>query len=265
MPLPPHTERHDCREVSPMRRTTRGNPNARTVDDNNMPPKRVRSPLDVEVPTKFARAKRKRLSRKDSREQTKCRLVEATQELVARMGFAAISVEDIAVGAGYSRGAFYSNFCSKNDLFRDLLRRLHKAHLTQLQLPPVDSESLEHILKRGSRGYSELFRDTTSFICWTEARMLAARDPRFRASMSAMARERRERLAEPLKAFYRRSGARAPLNPDVMVVGLMSLIEGLKLAELAGQLDMTPDTSESVLTFFLESIAVAAATCTDQR
>jgi hypothetical protein len=28
------------------------------------------------------------------------------------MGFAAISVEDIAVGAGYSRGAFYSNFCS---------------------------------------------------------------------------------------------------------------------------------------------------------
>ena len=95
--------------------------------------------------------------------------------------------------------------------------------------------------------------------------MLAARDPRFRASMSAMARERRQRLAEPLKAFYRRSDARAPLNPDVMVVGLMSLIEGLKLAELAGQLDMTPDTSESVLTFFLESIAVAAATCTDQR
>jgi hypothetical protein len=95
--------------------------------------------------------------------------------------------------------------------------------------------------------------------------MLAARDPRFRASMSAMARKRRERLAEPLKAFYRRSDARAPLNPDVMVVGLMSLIEGLKLAELAGQLDMTPDTSESVLTFFLESIAVAAATCTDQR
>jgi len=35
----------------------------------------------------------------------------------------AASVEDIAEAAGYTRGAFYSNFSSKGDLFIELLRR----------------------------------------------------------------------------------------------------------------------------------------------
>src|SRR5882724_9726886 len=79
---------------------------------------------------------RKRLSREDSREQTTQRLLDAAQKLIARKGLDAASVENIAAAAGYSRGAFYSNFSSKDDLFIELLRRDHQkatAGLTALR------------------------------------------------------------------------------------------------------------------------------------
>ncbi|MFP3681416.1 TetR family transcriptional regulator, partial [Pseudomonas sp. SIMBA_041] len=68
----------------------------------------------------------KRLSRDEAREQTRLRLLDAAALRIARKGLAATSVEDIAACAGYTRGAFYSNFNSKNDLFLELLRRDHQ-------------------------------------------------------------------------------------------------------------------------------------------
>ena len=65
---------------------------------------------------------RKRLTREESREQTRLRLLDAAAVAIAKKGLAATSVEDIAEHAGYTRGAFYSNFKSKTDLFIELLR-----------------------------------------------------------------------------------------------------------------------------------------------
>jgi len=40
--------------------------------------------------------------------------------VIAKKGLEAASVENIAAAAGYTRGAFYSNFSSKDDLFIEL-------------------------------------------------------------------------------------------------------------------------------------------------
>ena len=69
---------------------------------------------------------RKRLTREESRDQTNQRLLEAAAHVIAKKGFAAASVEDIAAHAGYTRGAFYSNFKSKSDLFIALLSQDHQ-------------------------------------------------------------------------------------------------------------------------------------------
>jgi AcrR family transcriptional regulator len=56
---------------------------------------------------------RKRLSREESRAETKRRLLDAAERVFAERGFAGASVEEIADTAGFSRGAFYSNFADK--------------------------------------------------------------------------------------------------------------------------------------------------------
>ena len=60
---------------------------------------------------------RKRLTRQESKEVTRVRLIEAAEQLFIRKGFDDTSVDEISETAGYSRGAFYSNFDDKDQVF----------------------------------------------------------------------------------------------------------------------------------------------------
>ena len=198
--------------------------------------------------------KRTRLTREESREQTQQRLLDAAQSVIARKGLAATSVEDIAAHAGYTRGAFYSNFSSKSELFIELLRRDHQhtddemTALLQAGLGP------EQIAERVQQMYGRLHGDTDCFMNWTEARMLAVRDARFRARLNALMMEKSDRIAGFITDFHRQTGATPPLPPKEMAMGLMSLVEGVRLFRLSSPQDMTPAAAESILRTFLESL-----------
>jgi len=62
-----------------------------------------------------------RLTREESRQQTRTRLLEAAVQVFSRRGYQAATVDEIAEAAGYSKGAVYSNFSSKEELFLELL------------------------------------------------------------------------------------------------------------------------------------------------
>lgn len=62
-----------------------------------------------------------RLSRTETQAQTRNRLIEAARELFAKEGYATTSVDRIAETAGYSKGAVYSNFDSKEAIFLEVL------------------------------------------------------------------------------------------------------------------------------------------------
>lgn len=62
-----------------------------------------------------------RLSREESQARTRARLLESAHEVVAREGYENASIDLIAEHAGYSKGAFYSNFDSKEEIFLELL------------------------------------------------------------------------------------------------------------------------------------------------
>jgi AcrR family transcriptional regulator len=197
---------------------------------------------------------RKRLTRQDSREETRKHLLDAGQRLIAKMGLATASVEDIAEAAGYTRGAFYSNFSSKDDLFLELLRRDHNETQVQLAALLDDSLPLDHIHARASQIYGRMYRDSESFMNWSEARMLAARNSKFRTKLNALLTEKRGEVAGFIEYFYRRVGIAAPIPANVMAMGFMSLFEGVKLSMLSSPDDMTADNAESILTLFIESV-----------
>ncbi|MFL6602761.1 MAG: TetR/AcrR family transcriptional regulator [Steroidobacteraceae bacterium] len=198
---------------------------------------------------------RKRMSRDDSREQTTQRLLAAAQKLIARKGLEAASVENIAAAAGYTRGAFYSNFGSKDDLFIELLRRDHRKSTEQLNALRADTSlPVEHIQTRARDIYAQIYRDNESFMNWTEARMLAARDARFRAKLNALMTEKRAQIAEFTRYFYERVGIAPPLPPEQIAMGFMSMAEGVKLYMMSSPAEMTSPIAESLLTLFADSI-----------
>ncbi|MGO7581970.1 TetR/AcrR family transcriptional regulator [Rhizobium ruizarguesonis] len=62
-----------------------------------------------------------RLTREQSQALTRGKLLESAYEVMARFGYAGASIERIAEEAGFSKGAFYSNFANKEDIFLQLL------------------------------------------------------------------------------------------------------------------------------------------------
>lgn len=69
-----------------------------------------------------------------SRENTRARLLEAAHEVFAEVGLDAASVEAICERAGFTRGAFYSNFESKDELFLALIRQLSEDKLDEVSV-----------------------------------------------------------------------------------------------------------------------------------
>jgi AcrR family transcriptional regulator len=63
----------------------------------------------------------KRLTREESRALTREKLLESAYLVMAREGYEGASIDRIAEEAGFSKGAFYSNFSSKEEIFLELL------------------------------------------------------------------------------------------------------------------------------------------------
>jgi len=157
---------------------------------------------------------RQRLSRDESREQTRDRLLEAAQTIFTKKGFENASVEDISAAAGYTRGAFYSNFGGKTELFIELLRRSHagvKLEFDRLFEIAPDVAALEAGI---IQYYSQLYRDDVCGVLWMEAKLLAIRDVKFRNKLNIFLTEKRAEIIDFLHRFSARTGV-APLAPAV--------------------------------------------------
>ena len=71
-------------------------------------------------------------SKQQARTQaTRRKLLRAAERIFARDGFEAARLEDIAAAAGYTRGAFYANFDSKEALFLELLSHRQTDRITE--------------------------------------------------------------------------------------------------------------------------------------
>lgn len=67
------------------------------------------------------------------REATREKLLDAAAQVFAEEGLDAASVEAICERAGFTRGAFYSNFDSKDELFLELAGRVARARVASVR------------------------------------------------------------------------------------------------------------------------------------
>src|ERR1700712_1148052 len=73
-----------------------------------------------------------RLTRKQRQEHTRSCLLEAAGRVFARRGLAQASVDEVAADAGFTKGAVYANFGSKEELFLEMLDLKFAARLQDM-------------------------------------------------------------------------------------------------------------------------------------
>jgi len=203
---------------------------------------------------------RQRLSREQSREQTRERLLDAAHTVFMQKGLALTSVEDISGAAGYSRGAFYSNFEDKTELFFELLRRedesIDQDFHRLLSGPVTDPAALQEEV---ASYYASLFRADKCTLLWMEARIVALRDEKFRTQFNGFLEERYLQIAEFVEIYSRLTATVPAAPPREIAIGLMALCEGVSFSHRCAP-DMVDDkTAESVLSWFLKAAISAPA------
>lgn len=140
-----------------------------------------------------------RVRTRPTRDDTREKLFEAAAELFEEQGIGAASIEAIASAAGMTRGAFYSNFESKDDLIiamlEDHVERSLKHH-RELLAKHRTPEDFIAALRTAQRGRQDpLGRAPLLHI---ELILFAARSEKRRPELAKRLRARREMVAEIL-------------------------------------------------------------------
>src|SRR5690349_22172518 len=73
------------------------------------------------------------LTRKEKQEKTRSSLLRSAAKLICRKGITEASVDDISTDAGYTKGAFYANFKSKEEMFLVMLDEAYAEELERLE------------------------------------------------------------------------------------------------------------------------------------
>lgn len=175
-----------------------------------------------------------RLTRRESQQLTRVKLIEAAERVFVRAGFDASSVEQIAEEAGFSRGAFYSNFKSKDDLFLALLDK--KRIETQNALDNIFLEKKDgHARFRAARDwYADQWQQRTWTVLKTEFNLRALRKRALRKRLSALWQQEVEAYSALLAQYFLEAGIKPAESPQTIAVSLLAAAQGLGMLSLLG-------------------------------
>jgi AcrR family transcriptional regulator len=176
------------------------------------------------------------------RARTRERLMDAAFEVFAEQGLAATSVEQIAERAGFTRGAFYSNFSTKEELLLALMERERDRWISSLSErvpalfpltsgPATEAEigATVAVLLAGPTDHLH------ASLIQSEFRMLALRDPDLARAYTAQRADLENSLVAIVEEAVGRAGRRLRLDARSMVRVVTALHQdAVERAILAG-------------------------------
>lgn len=186
-----------------------------------------------------------------SRENSRRRLIDAAREAFAERGIRDTPVELICERAGFTRGAFYSNFSSKEDLFLAVYqeetavrqRLFAEALASQVELPPAhDLPALRAAVADMARWYVTAHTgDETWFMLTSEFRLQGLRQPELRPRLAALVQQSTDELTAAIERFLTRAGLRLTVSPRYAAQAVLALYEDALARNLLAGRPLTAD------------------------
>ncbi len=198
------------------------------------------------------------LTRKEKQAKTRSALLSSAAKLICRKGITEASVEDVATDAGYTKGAFYANFKSKEELFLVMLDEKYAEELARLENAmhgegaPADEvrDAAEEFIRFAwsDPQWPKLYFEFTAY---------AARNSDFRQEL--LTRDRR--IREQMAAVYRDWAKDLGVDPPIPVEDLAMMTFCMANGFLMGQL-IEPNLGEelygTMMATFFRGIAASA-------
>jgi AcrR family transcriptional regulator len=179
-----------------------------------------------------------RVRTRPTRDDTREKLFEAAARVFEEQGIGGASIEAIAAAAGFSRGAFYSNFTSKDELIIAMLEE-HVAQSIRRNLDLLekhkDPDDFIQALKSMERARQDPLGRAP--LLHMEMILYVARAEQRRPELAKRLRARRNLVAEIVETTMRNTGRPAP-NAAWTGAILLAMEDGFRLHRL-----IDPDTT----------------------
>jgi AcrR family transcriptional regulator len=200
---------------------------------------------------------RTRLNRREQQEQTRARIVESAAHVFARRGFARGSLEEIAESAGYSKGAVYSNFASKDELFLAVLDARYDHWLDQVAAALEQEGNAGAGLEAITRVCSAAGSDPDWCLLSVEFWLHAARDERLRGDVVRRTNAIRTRIAELIANAAETFRFEPPAPAETLATAVLALADGFAMQRFGGECDPADNTTLAAMLARLLGIETA--------
>ncbi|HYT75777.1 MAG TPA: TetR/AcrR family transcriptional regulator [Vicinamibacterales bacterium] len=167
------------------------------------------------------------MTRAQQQAVTRERLLAAAEQIFARHGYGGASIELITSEAGYSKGAIYSNFESKEAVFLELLRLYMARDMAELErIVSLDPNKLSAAVT----GWLEtMHADRDCPLLMTELQLQARRSPAFAKRYYALQEQQTRILARILERYFKAASIPLPMDPLDLAGSMTALAHGLSL------------------------------------
>lgn len=175
----------------------------------------------------------KRLTRAEKQAATRAALLESAATVFTKRGYEAATLEEITEAAGFSRGAFYSNYDSKEELFLTLIESRIQGRLQEIAAAFQDGDTAEERIRSGGRHLDSLVaQDRQWCLLYMEFWGRAVRDPKLRRRFAAQYDAWRTGIAQIIETQSQELGVPLDAPPRELASALIALFEGHVLQRL---------------------------------
>jgi AcrR family transcriptional regulator len=175
-------------------------------------------------------------------EATRARLIRAAEKIFARDGFEAAKLEEIAAEAGYTRGAFYANFASKEDLFFALLEGEISSRIHSVEEIMRDLNDPEEKLRAFREFFLTVCQDRRWSLLALEFKLFAVRHPDVKTRLAAMNRRLVGQKIGILKDIVEGTGRALPISATAAAMSLSAMTNALSLEHMLDR-SLMPETA----------------------
>jgi AcrR family transcriptional regulator len=191
------------------------------------------------------------------RRQTREYLLRAAAQVFAERGFHGASLDQVAAAAGFTKGAVYSNFKNKEDLFLALLESNQQREMDALHatLDGSDVPSMERL-----PDFVTLIRDQTTDlgdtwnILYQEFALYAMRNPAARKKLAEFDAAAIAKVADLIEAERTRNGITTPERAEDVAAIIVALFHGMNLMRGLKVEGLDESFLETVITFLARAL-----------
>ena len=165
---------------------------------------------------------KRRATRAEKQAKTRSSLLKAAAKVFCRHGLEGASIDEVSAEAGFTKGAFYANFRSKEELFLVMLDERFAAQLDRIDRALAGAEEPGEEARHAAQDFiASLGPDFEWRKLYFEFVAYAARNEEFRQELATRHRALRKRLAD----IYRRWSADFPAPPPCPIEDVAAMTD----------------------------------------